>query len=224
MAITYPRTLPSWFQIFSGGLRLIRTTSSAATKGGSMIVTEQAEPYWVAEYYLPPLSADEGADLQAWWDSLGEGLKTFLAREFKHVCPRSYLPDDFLSLTRAGGGAFDGTAALSARSVSSLTVGKSGGYLPAELVFLAGDLVGLENGASPKQYSLHRVIEDAAADGSGVAVLSVVPPVPVSLFPVDCTVRLLRPAAEMVPDPGSFSYTPEGGPASASFTARSKVF
>lgn len=115
--------------------------------------------------------------------------------------------------TRAGGGAFDGTATLTARTAFSATV--SG--LPAGFPLSAGDYV--EFRMSPTKRSLHMITADATANGSGVVTIAFKYALDLQHFTTAAVVNFEKPSCIMQIDPGSYSG---GGPKrlpTLSFTA-----
>lgn len=221
MAITYPRSLPSGYRLVSSKFELIHGTVSSVTKGGAVTSTEISDPFWKLEVTTPPLVHTEAAVWQAWWESLRGGGKSFLAHDMRRNWPIAY-PNNTLPATRAGGGAFDGTAKLAAISAYEITIGAAGGYLPASYQVKAGDKIGL---VASGAYHVHRALEDVTANGSGVAVVPVSPfTYPTTFTTALTTVNLVKPLAQFIPDPGSWSYTDGIDAQPIAFSARQKVF
>lgn len=103
--------------------------------------------------------------------------------------------DGFDGLTRAGGGAFDGTA--SAWSVNADRDQPTLTGLPAGFVLSIGDYVMWKwtTSTEPRR-SLHRVVEAATGDGAGAITVAVEPPLP-TLIPAEAVADLARPVCIM---------------------------
>lgn len=197
MAITYPRSLPAgrWFE--TADFKLGEMASTNTLRSGAIQTMELGEALWSGVFRTFAIEAKDRQMWQAWAMSLRLG-KTFLAFDPEKEFPAAY-GEDVLDLLRAGGGAFDGTATLSAYTATSVTlVG-----LPASYQAKAGDMLSFPWSTVR---ALHQAIEDGAASAAGVVTLSVEPPVRTSPAPgVSATVDLVRPACVMQMKPGTFT-------------------
>lgn len=235
MAVTYPRTLPSFVKGFDGfALDLIYPVGQNRTNGGDVIRVQYAAPYWTMDWPTPPLSRADKAALQAWWMSLGGGRKTFFAYHPFRQWPTNYATETaVLALTRAGGGAFDGTfeitGAPTARAMTSSTSATT--RAPASLVLTAGDMIGVSQSG---KYSLHRVTETVTATAGGAFTtadaneIAIEPPLQPTIFTASVggglIANIIRPVAEFVPAADKWS-SPETVVASpARFGGNSLVF
>jgi hypothetical protein len=124
-----------------------------------------------------------------------------------------------LSGTRAGGGAFDGTATLQSIT-DSRTVVVSG--LPASFQFRAGDYV--EFAGSASVVSLHRIQEDAQADALGVVTLSIKYSLDLQHFTTASVVNFEKASCLMQIDPGSYSGPKSWADRKPSFSATEVFF
>jgi hypothetical protein len=227
MPITYPRTIPSFAGANEGALDLTHVTTGSRTRGGSMTVTDLADPFWDLTWTTGSLRASQKSELSAWWSSLRGGGKTFLAYHPGARWPAAYaLEATILALTRAGGGAFNGTASITsfpdARTIAMSSAGAS--RLPAGFQLSAGDMVSIVKPGSPNRYSLHRVVEAATADGTGqILGLLVEPFILTSVFAAGNTVNFIRALGEFVPDQERWSCVYGVNPSPASFGGFSKV-
>lgn len=183
MTITYPRPLPTWFRAEAFGLNLSRVQAVARTRGGAVQVAERGRTLWTAEITTPLLRPTRHEELQAWLASLRGGLNTFLLHHL-HLCrPIAYPGTGWAGITRHGGGAFDGTATVTAASGYSVTVGD----LPTNYVASPGDMISWAWGSTR---TLHRVVEGGTAS-AGVLTVQVEPDVPAGgTYPA--TVKLER--------------------------------
>ena len=216
MPITYPRSIPGFASAAEGDLQLQHLTTGSRTRGGSMTVTDMADPFWELSWRTKSLTSTQRNELSAWWASLRGGGKTFLAYHPDAKWPSAYaLESQVASLTRAGGGAFDGTASITsfpdARTIAMSSAGAS--RLPVGFQVSAGDMVGIVKAGTPNRYSLHRVVEAATADGTGqILALLVEPFILTSVFAAGNTLNFVRALGEFVPDQskwqGGFSPNP----------------
>ena len=121
MAITYPRTLPSFLTAAEMVLRLNKGTTSGLLRGGGVQTVQHSQPYWDMTWTTPPLTRAQKAELTAWWESMRGGLKTFLAYDAASAFPSAYASASAVtSLTRYNGGPFDGTFEITTVSANSL--------------------------------------------------------------------------------------------------------
>lgn len=104
-------------------------------------------------------------------------------------------PNGFGGLTRAGGGAFDGTATT--WSVNAARDQPTLNGLPAGFVLSIGDYVMWRwvTSSEPRR-SLHCLVEATTASGAGTATLRVEPPLP-SLIPGGAVADLAEPVCIM---------------------------
>lgn len=191
MTITYPRDFPS--------SRMSRVMfepdvqeSIAPEQGGRFVSVQLGPMVWHAEFSTTPASEVEFSIWRAWLDSLDGAGRRFYGRDMRRPLPWNYRRTGFAGMTRAGGGAFDGTSATwsvnADRDVLTIET------LPAGLNLVAGDYVGLKKGNSVR--SLHRMLENLSADGSGVGAWTVRPTIDPSV-PADATVQLVKPTCLM---------------------------
>lgn len=227
MAITYPRTLPSFVKSVDTMLDPIVLTSGSRTRGGSTQSYRTADPYWSLQITTQPLSWPQKAELKAWWDSLEGGRGSFLAYDHFAQWPEAYATEAaVLALTRAGGGAFDGTASITSFStVRAIGLSSDGALrLPANFAVLPGDYVSIVKAGSPNRYSLHRVTEAATANGSGViSALFVSPIIKTNIFAVGDTVNFIRASGEFIPDQERWSGTQTVQPSAVTIAGFSKI-
>lgn len=127
---------------------------------------------------------------------------------------------DLLTLTRAGGGAFDGSATSWSQSIDSdgeASVTLNG--LPAGLQLSIGDYIGFKwdaEGAVSGSYerrTMARAVLPATANASGVAVVRVEPPVNASVFPPGVVAHLDNPVCvmQLVPEQTELGPVVEAG-------------
>jgi hypothetical protein len=211
MAISYPRSIPE-------PIRRVTFNLKHFVKGSGMggPVVDSRDPLWVAEYDTPPLTNLQLVEWRAWWVSLRGGIMPIYGYDPKLPYPVRY-PGGVSSLTRAGGGAFDGTATITAIATRSITLGT----LPAGFILTAGDKIGLIHGT---RRSLHMIVESVTANGSGVATVSVEPKIPTTIFSTSSTANLVRPVCRMMVVADSWSNPTDIDAEPISFAAEQQGF
>jgi hypothetical protein len=223
MAITYPRLLPSFLIADESRFELNEASSVSRTLGNVPLAMQLADPRWMFSISTQPLKPDQADEVAAWWETLRGGGKSFLAHDMRRNYPINYA-GGVSALVRAGGGAFDGTAKVAAVTTNTITIGDATGFLPASFVLKAGDKIGLVSAGVTPRYSVHRVVEDVTANGSGVAVASVYPFVATTRFTAGDTANMVRPLAEFVPDRDSWSRISTSAPTPISFGGWSRAY
>lgn len=169
MAITFPRELP-----FDGCLTedspfwLSYQQSHALTGGASPNVADLGPAYWAASYQTKTLSRASFDEWAAWLESLRGGLRLFKGRQARRKWPAAY-PKGFAGLTVAGS-PFDGTGNL--QTIGTLRDTVTVNQVPAGFGLGIGDYFSVPVGS---RQHLHRVMESATANGSGVVTLTVEP-------------------------------------------------
>lgn len=187
------------------------------TRGGDVQGMELADPRWRAEITWAPQDREGFQRRRAWLDGTRGVLVHALVHDALQPYPLRYPKARLEALTRAGGGAFDGTAAISALGAASLSL--SG--LPAGFALVAGDYVGLVEGG---RYGVVRVFTDAVASAGGTVALTVYPTGQTKHFTVAAQANLVRPSCLMVLDPASVQAARSAGArAPVSFSASQKL-
>jgi len=192
----FPNTHPS-IRFQHSRFKLNRTVASSMSGGGRVNHTQIGDPFWTIDFTSVPLTEKELAQLDAWWSSLREGLKSTLVtqnvtcRPFAHANPANAAPaQDTGTLSSVTSG-----NVLNVSSVSS------------SLVLQVGDLIGLEKDA---YRGLHRVV---AVTGTGTSRSITVEPPPRSYVAVSgAVVRFENPELVMRPVPGSWAVNGLGRP------------
>lgn len=172
-----------------------------------------ATAYWVADYVSPTTRLAHIGELDAFFMAIEDGA---FARCFDMTRPRplEYLKGA-LSGVRAGGGAFDGTATLSA-IVNSRTLTITG--LPANWQLRAGDY--LEVRQSPTVLSLHRVAADAKASAGGLVSVQIRFALDLQNFTTAAIVNFEKPSFLGQIDPGSYQAARRRGDRGVSFSVQ----
>ncbi|WP_435371429.1 hypothetical protein [Mesorhizobium liriopis] len=175
-------------------------------------------PWWTMSLTSEPLYERGRGIMDAFSMSAGDGGECFLAHDVWRPRPIRMDQGVPLSGTKAGGGAFDGTATLQSIT-NTRTIVVSG--LPAGFLLSAGDYVELRMSALKR--SLHRILADATASGSGVVTLSIRYGLDTQHFTTAAVVNFEKASCVMQMDQGSYKAPSNKSNRQASFSA-SEVF
>lgn len=164
MTISHPRTLLALDEIARVTMRATHQQARSPSRGGNPGIAELGRDLWSFDFTLTSLSEASAMAWEAWFSSLRGGLRPFKASQPLRRYLQAY-PNGYGGLTRAAGGAFDGTAAVvSSPTSDQITIGT----LPNGLTFAPGDLVSVTYATGLQ--ALHRVLEDATSSGGAVTV------------------------------------------------------
>jgi hypothetical protein len=211
--MNFPRDLPAGIRFLEQPTFDLQDSVAINKAGGSIQAMELSSPVWVARYVTEPLAWRERKRARAWFNSFGGGLRTFYGYDPFAKWPSTYGPG-VLALIRSGGGAFDGTAKVTANNVTKATIAT----LPNGYQFAEGDMIELPRDGG--LISLHEVIEAIAANGAGIATdVLINPPAPADVTINSTAVRLVGARCLMVPKAGTFNAPGGLGQFSASFEA-----
>lgn len=214
MTITYPRALPAC-GANACDFELERQEVIGGEIGGRIISNEIGPAHWRMKFGRKPTTEAEYDLWRAWLSSLRGSGKLFFGRDMRRgKWPREYRRTGFTDLTRAGGGAFDGTATtidITDNFVPAFT------GLPAGFVASIGDYVGFSWGSDSGR-TLHRIVEGSAADGSGELAVTVEPEIP-GFVPGDAVATFAAPTCLMVIVPGSVDLNAEDNDRRIAFEA-----
>lgn len=187
MTLTYPQGL----LLAQSSFDLVRSVQTTALRGGGAVSIDYAPARWVATLKTPARLDRSSIDpIRALIQRLRGGLERIFMHDFLRAYPSAY-PNGFAGLLKAGGGAFDGTADVTARNASTIALAG----LPAAFSLHEGDMVGLVEGST---YGLFQLVGDTTADGSGVATVTVEPHIPLNVFTVAAVANFAKPACIMV--------------------------
>lgn len=197
MAITYPRDLPdSPMRVPKCRFTNEPIGGISRTAGGAVSFQETiGGSLWEALYVTGPLNETNWSRWHAWWMSLRG--KSFKGYDPRRVWPLAYGPG-VLNLTRAGGGAFDGTHTVTAVAGSTINLGN----LPAGFVLTVGDYISFPYLGGQ---NLVKVLETVTANGSGVISGVTIAPWLRTGGTLPATGTMVRSWCEMRPKPGSWS-------------------
>ncbi len=202
MTITFPRTLPSvsWARC---DLALSDPVRASASGARLVNYTQVEDPVWTAEMETIQVRYEKFSEIEAWWLSLRDGLRSVMFRHPTRGYPMAHRID------RAPADKPGNLLSVSAGNVLEVS------SVDSALVLSAGDLVGLERAG---RFYIGRVTE---ASGTGTTRQMTLEPPPFgSVAIAGTTVRFANPGLVMRPVPGSFSAPREGLFCAASFQFR----
>lgn len=181
--------------------------------GGRVSGVTAGFPLWRGRWTLSGSLSREGSEAwRAFVSSLRGQQRAFFGYDYGRPYPL-FAPNGFAGFSRAGGGAFDGSALTWSVNADRDVVTLTG--LPASQSMRIGDYVmwrwtGTDiPGAGTARRALCRLVEAADISGGGVVSFSVEPPLP-SLVPGDSVADLARPCCVMRYDTGESQLGEKG--------------
>lgn len=206
MSITFPRAFPMLrFNTVSFDLEL--NEAHNPLESGRLESVEYGPPRWISEYQIQTGNRRDTGLWTAWLRSL-KFSRHFLGRDPFRPLPLHY--KDGLP------GGFSGDA--SSWSINGNRDELTFNGAPAAFKFLTGDYVGF-SWNSGDNLTLHEILADADADGSGVAVLPIEPQLP-TWVDGSATCSVDGPACLMKIVPGSVTAPKDGAAGRISFKGR----
>lgn len=204
MTISYPRTFPADSEIrISTWKPVLGVALNRYGNGKAVSAVDQYDPWFRAEFQTVPLAPQRRRVWSAWRNSLRGGMKSFLAYDAMRSFPLAY-PAGVPSIIA---GTWNGSGITTALSARGMTVeGVAAGYQAS-----VGDHVGL---VQDGKYSVHEIVEAAAADGSGDISIIFEPYVVLTMFSIGATAVFWRPKARFIldhetwEDDGDIEFTP----------------
>ena len=200
MAITFPLARSAFadrLKIAAFRWQLVPFVEVSGTALARSSPIEIAPRRWRAEVALARMPHVEAADIQGLIDAIGPSGSFYLHN------PAQLGPRD----DPEGAGLAGHSVTITAMSDNKSL--KLGG-LPAGYTLRRGDMLHLDYGSSPIRRALHRIVEDATANGAGTTPFFEVRPFLKTGTAVGAVVTLVRPAAKMMLEPGSFDPGTEG--------------
>lgn len=203
MAITHPRDFPD-VPFEAVRCRFDREPLGAMSRSASGRIAFQefvGGGLWEAMYQSKPLNETNYGRWHAWKLSMRGASRTFKGYDPRRCWPISYGPS-ILTMTRFGGGLFDGTVSLTAAAGELIRMGDGALKLPPGFILVAGDYVSF-----PWLGGQHvvKVLETNTANSSGLMTDIIVDPWLRTGGTVPVTATLIRPWCEMKIKPGSWS-------------------
>lgn len=214
MTITFPRAMP----LVGPGqqsMEPVQVGYQTPETGGALYGITAGNKRWRGEWTLAQAMQDIQSDeWRAWIDSLNGPTRRFYGQDYERPFPRLYKLG-FGGLTRAGGGAFDGSLTSWSQTITTPTDPSEAqalltlNGLPAGFQLSVGDYCDFRwTTSGVARRSLVRSLENATANGSGViANVSVSPPIP-TVTPGGAVAHLDNPACVMRLKSDECSVTP----------------
>jgi hypothetical protein len=177
-----------------------RRQAAGLLAGGRDLVVDQGAPSWTWAATTQPLYNAQIGQWKAFRASLRGAGRFFYMWDPWREYPGAYMPTGWGNLTRATGGAFDGSAAVATIGNSGLPDGGRDTIkittLPAAFALGPGDGVQLHMGSTGKQ-SRHEVLDNpgVVADSGGNLTVWIEPEVPAD-FTTAAVVQLHRASAK----------------------------
>ncbi|WP_322886622.1 hypothetical protein U8C36_06740 [Sinorhizobium medicae] len=176
-------------------------------------------PFWKAQYTTNWMTPALYGLFDAFVMKSSSRGAPFLGYDLFRPRPIAHNNGKPLSGTKAGGGAFNGDAVLQSITNSRAIVVAG---LPAGFKLSPGDYVELRMSALVR--SLHRIVESATANASGVVSLSIMFGLDIQHFTTAATIHFEKPSCVMTMDPGSVSAPKSWAGREASFSATEMFF
>lgn len=213
--------LPSIRGWKDGAFDPIRPARSNQMRGRRTERLLQGAPYWTASFQSVHLTYEDFGLMDAFRMQM-DGGGVFRAYDPMRARPIAHDKHDGqpLSGTKAGGGAFSGSATLV--EIISPTKVRVGG-LPAGFRLSIGDYLCLA--MATLVVSLHRITAPAVAESGGVVTLDILHPLDTQHFTTASVVHFEKPFCLMQVDPSSWDMgKPVSGERPVSFSAQEVFF
>lgn len=216
MILNQPETLSGIAGVSFEPQRIDYAAPQASGRQGGV---QAGWPLWGARFDIDR-SDPEAADIwRAFFARLRGRIRRFYGYDTTRRRPLAHR-FDLLTLTRAGGGAFNGAATSWSQSIDAngeATITLNG--LPAGLTLSLGDYIGLKWDAagavigSYERRTMARAVLPAVANSSGQAVVTVEPPLNTALVPAGAIAHLDNPVCvmQLVPDSSQLGPIVEAG-------------
>ncbi|AEG06837.1 hypothetical protein [Sinorhizobium meliloti] len=176
-------------------------------------------PFWKAQYTTNWMTPAFYGLFDAFVMKSSSRGASFIGYDLFRPRPIAHNNGKPLSGTKAGGGAFNGDAVLQSITSSAAIVVAG---LPAGFKLSPGDYVELR--MSQLVRSLHRIVENATANASGVVSLSIMFGLDTQHFTTAASVHFEKPSCVMTIDPGSVAAPKSWAGREASFSATEMFF
>ncbi len=148
------------------------TQAKAPTRGALKQVANLGPDLWVMAFQSHVLEMDQALQYQSWLNSLRGGARQFKAWHPLLEFPQAYSETGWSELSGFSG---SGTLTDIASSRDEIDIAD----LPVGFELRVGDMLSIAFGTASS--TLHRVMEDATADGSGEVTLTVEPIIPLAV-------------------------------------------
>jgi hypothetical protein len=192
-----------------------RVDYGAPEAGGRIGGVQAGFPLWKLVWTIGNVGRDRSDAWRAFKDQIRGATRRFLAWDLARPFPKAYLTTGFVGMTRAGGGAFDGTATSWSETItvpdgdSQVTLHG----LPAGFVLGQGDYIGFRWTATEPAvagqtwHAPVRVVIGGTANGSGDLTVTSEPPIPLPV-PLTAVAYLDTPKCVMALDGDNSKLNP----------------
>lgn len=182
----------------------LRVDYGAPEAGGRIGGVQAGPPLWQGVWTIGNIAAAKSDELRAFVAALRGGARRFLGRDLARPYPKAYATTGFGGMTRAGGGAFDGTATSWSETITADGDAQFTLHgLPDGFAMDVGDYIGFRWVATETEvagltwHAPVRAVEAKAADGTGLLTgITCEPPLP-ACVPLTATCYLDTPKAVM---------------------------
>ena len=219
MALPNPRLLPAELSFWSTSFNIEwAVTAPFRARSGGVAVVETGGHAWRASFMSPPrYKKDDLLLIKAWFNSMRGGTFNFLA----HDAARPLSAQLSIRLQRPHTGRRrrlrrhgDGDRRSPRRRSR---------FRPCRPISCSNRPT-IFRWSRAGKYSLHQIMEAVTGNGSGVATVTVEPPIVTSVFATpSLTANLALPLGLFVPDPKSWQGDPTARRAACSFSAWSRI-
>jgi hypothetical protein len=189
-ALTFPLSLAAFYDTLGVASCTFEDTLPIETSqmaDGTILKASLGASLWRGTLNLVPRTHADAQAIEALVSVLKRPGSSFLARDPRRVGPK---------LDPTGSTLGANTVQINSLNVDNRQLSLKG--LPASYVISVGDMLSFTYGSSPTRYALHRVVEAATANGSGVTPEFEVTPLIRSGAAVDATVTLVKPVCKAV--------------------------
>lgn len=189
-AITFPVSLANFYDTLGVASCTFEDTLPIETSqmaDGTILKASLGASLWRGRLNLVPRTHADAQAIEALVSVLKRPGASFLARDPRRVGPK---------LDPTGSTLGASTVQINSLNVDNRQISLKG--LPAAYVISVGDMLSFTYGSSPTRYALHRVVEAATANGSGVTPQFEVTPLIRAGAAVDATVTLVKPVCKAV--------------------------
>lgn len=197
-------------------LDIQRIDYAAPEAGGAIGGVQAGLPRWLARIELDRVDADDADAWYSFLDRMRGRLRRFYAVDSTRLRPLAH-QFGMLGLTRASGGAFNGSAASWSQAINAdgdATLNLTG--LPAGFTLSARDLIGFKwdaSGAAADTFerrTLARCVAGGVANASGALSVLIEPPLDTLLVPAAAIAHFDSPACVMQLVPEETDLAPIG--------------
>lgn len=188
MAITFPLELPPG-KFSSSDFDINRYEVESNTNKGALLAMEMADPYWFWNATVVPVNQSLFDQWHTFRMLLRGKAKRFYGYDTRRCYPAAY-GGSVTSLIRHGGGAFNGVGSLVSASGDTVVVDT----MPDGYLARIGDYLSIYTAGAPR--ALHKIMESAAGNNSGVLTVTVEPIIALAVAE-DALVDFIRPKALM---------------------------